>query len=277
MRHALLFSLLGFVLGGCTNLQEVREFAGESANIASYKELTTHFRDTYAREAPYLSGAGLAAAQANDHKRQSAYSDLIKVHDTVAHYMMTLATLAGDKTFDLSKGIDSITGQIKAHPDFGLEARHVDAVSGVAHLLANWTTAYYQQGAVKDMIRAGQAPIQTSLDGMASLLRIYRKTHENERKQVLGLFETEFALTQVQVKDPLLMALARVHYQEKTAEFAAMDRRFAAADQAVRGIAEGHTRLYRGIDDLSAKELKDGLASLARDLKGLRQQIQALQ
>lgn len=277
MRRVYGILLLGFALGGCTNLQEVREFASESAALASYKELTTHFRDTYAREAPYLSGPGLAAAQANDQKRQAAYDDLIKVHDTVARYMMTLATLAGDKAFDLSKGIDSVSGQIKAYPDLGLDAAHVDAVSGIAKLIAKWSTAYYQQDAVKDMIRAGQVPIQTSLDGMASVLRIYRKTHENERKQVLGLFETEFALAQVQAKDPLLMALARLHYEKKVAEFASIDRRFDIAERAVREIAEGHTRLYRSVDDLSAKALKDQLSAIGKDLKSLRKQLQALQ
>ena len=277
MRPTVFFLLLGLLLGGCANLQEVREYAGESARLADYRELTTHFRDTYAREAPYLSGPALAAAKVNDSKRQAAYDDLLQVHDTVARYMMTLATLAGADTFDLSRGIDPITKQLKAHPEFGLDAKHVDALARVTKILADWTTSYYQQRAVKDMVRAGEAPIQTSLEGMASLLRIYRKTHDNERKQVLGLFETEFALAQVQPKDPLLMALAKVHYEKKSAEFAAMDRRFDAADQAVRDIAEGHAQLYRNLDDLSAKQLKDGLATLAKNLKSLRQQIQTLQ
>jgi hypothetical protein len=268
---------LGLVLVGCANLQEVRDYAGESAKLAAYKDLTTHFRDTYSREAPYLSGAALAAAQANDSKRQAAYGDLIQVHNTVARYMMTLATVAGDKSFDLSQGIDAVTTQIKAHPDVGLQAAHVDAISTVAKLVSNWHSAYYQQDAVKDMVRRAEAGVQISLEGMANLLRMYRKTHDNERKQVLGLFETEFALAEGQAKDPLLMALARAHYQQKAAEFAATDGRLAAAERAIGEVARGHTQLYRHIDDLSTKELKDGLARLAKDLKSLREQIQTLQ
>ncbi|MDB5916326.1 MAG: hypothetical protein JWR40_560, partial [Massilia sp.] len=52
---SLFFSLL---LGGCAttniSLQEVREFADQSAKLGGYSELSTRFRDTYAREQLYL-------------------------------------------------------------------------------------------------------------------------------------------------------------------------------------------------------------------------------
>lgn len=277
MNRALSLFLLSLVVGGCANLEEVRQFAGESAKLASYKELTVNFRDTYAREAPYLSGSNLDLALVNDRKRQEAYKDLVAIHETVTLYMMTLAKLAGDKTFDLTSSINSVTGQIKVHPELGVEDKHVDAVSNIVKLATKWALALYQQDAVKDMIRAGQPSVQVSLDGMQSLLRIYRKTLDNERKQVLGLFETEFALSQLQTKDPLLMALAKVHYQEKQIEYDAMDRKLSAAGKAIEVVATGHTQLYKGTDNLSAKELKVELSALTKDIKGLHQQLQALQ
>ena len=264
-------------LNGCTSLQEVREYAGESAKFAGYKELTTHFRDTFAREAPYLSGNALDIAEANDRKRQEAYGDLIRVHDTLALYMMTLAKLAGETTFDLSQGIDATAGQIKAHPELGIDAAQVGAISNLTKLISKWALSAYQQDAVRDMINDGQAPLQTSLDGMRTLLRLYRKTHDNERKGVLGLFETEFALGKLQPKDPLLSALSRVHYQDKKAEYDAAERRFDTAEKGIERIAAGHTQLYRGVDRLSAREVKDALADVAKDIKALRKQLQALQ
>jgi triphosphoribosyl-dephospho-CoA synthetase len=73
------------------------------------------------------------------------------------------------------------------------------------------------------------------------------------------------------------MAMARVQYQEKTAEFASIDRRFDATELAIRKMAEGHTQLYRRVDELSAKALKDELSAIVKDLQNLRQQTQALQ
>lgn len=271
--------LLAFIvsLSGCVSLTEVREFAGESASLASYKNLTTHFRDTYQREEPYLADSNLAAAKANDLKRQAAYADLVKVHDAVTLYMVTLGTLAGEKTFELAPNIDAATAQIKSHPEFGLDAKHVDAIAAIVKLAVGRVTAYYQQDAVKDMVRAGNNPLQTSLDGMSNLLRLYRKTHENERARVLGLFETELALAQAHPKDPLLMALAKIHQRDKVAEYAAVDRQYDAAEKAVKQIAAGHTQLFRSVDDLSSAELKATLSGLTKDIKLLRKQLQALQ
>lgn len=275
--NSFIFPALALMLGGCVSLNEVSDYASESARLASYKELTVHFKDTYTRESPYLYGGALALAQENDRKRQAAYQDLVKVHDTVTLYMATLATLAGDKVFDLSQGIESVTGQIKAHPDFGVDAKHVDAISNLAKLAVKWTLSAYQQDAVEDMIRAGEAPMQASLEGMSNLLRIYRKTHANERKQVIGLFETEFALAEVQPKDPLLMALARLHHREKLAEYDAVDLKFDAAEKAVSIVAAGHTQLYRGVDALTAAELKVALSALTKDLKAIRMHLRELQ
>ena len=44
--------LLTLALVACVNLKEVREYAGESAKLSAYTELTTRFRDTYYREQP---------------------------------------------------------------------------------------------------------------------------------------------------------------------------------------------------------------------------------
>ena len=105
---------LSLVVTGCANLQDVRDFAGESARLSAYTELTTRFRDTYEREQPYLSGPVEQQAQANDKRRRDAYPDLLKIHQGMVLYMQTLATLAGDDTFDLSPAVNSLASGIKA-------------------------------------------------------------------------------------------------------------------------------------------------------------------
>lgn len=263
-------------LVGCANLKEVREFAGESARLAAYTELTTRFRDTYQRESPYLTGETAKLAEANDKKRKAAYEDLAKVHDTVALYMKTLATLAGEDTFDLSKGIDAISGNIKAHPEFGIQVKHVDAATSVTKVVAKWISAGYQQAAVKEMIKEGNAPMQALLEGMAGLVEIYRKTHANEKASVLGLFEVELAFAD-SGKDRLLATLARVHAREKAAEYSAAEAKYTAAARGIRSIAEGHQRLFENVDRLSTDEVKELLKRATKDLKAVRAGLLALQ
>jgi hypothetical protein len=41
------------------------------------------------------------------------------------------------------------------------------------------------------MVRDGDADLQTLLDAMITLTRLYDKTNENEKKTVLGIFDVE--------------------------------------------------------------------------------------
>ena len=82
--------LLTLALVACVNLKEVREYAGQSAELSAYTELTTRFRDTYYREQPYLSGEADRLAQDNDKRRKAAYEDLLKIHQRV-HFTCRLS------------------------------------------------------------------------------------------------------------------------------------------------------------------------------------------
>ena len=175
--------LLILALVGCANLEEVRDYAGESAKLTAYTELTTRFRDTYKREQPYLSGEADRLAQDNDKKRKAAYEDLLKIHQNVSLYMQTLATLAGEDTFDLSKGVDSLSSGIKAYPDLGIKEKHVDAFSNISKIIAKWITYSCQESAVRDMVKEGDAHLQTMLKGMMTLVCYYKETNENEKRQ----------------------------------------------------------------------------------------------
>lgn len=263
---------LALAVAGCANLQEVRDFAGESAKLSANTELTTRFRDTYQREQPYLSGAADQQAQANDKRRQEAYQDLLAIHRNVTAYLQTLATLAGDKTFDLSPGIDAIGKGIKAYPDLGLDSRQVDAYAGLAKIVGQWATSAAQDRAVRDMVREGDPHLQVLLEGMATLVGYYRKTNENERKSVLGFLEVETLLP----KDRLLAALGKAHLQAKTREYQAVEAQYAEVDKGIRRIQAGHKALAENADRLSAEEARVLLQRFAKDIKTVRSTLQVL-
>jgi hypothetical protein len=267
--------LLTLALVGCVNLKEVREYAGESAKLSAYTELTTRFRDTYYREQPYLSGEADRLAQDNDKRRKAAYEDLLKIHQRVSLYMQTLAKLAGEDTFDLSSEVDSLASGIKSYPYLGIEEKNVDAMSNIAKVIIKWMTSSYQERAVRNMIKEGDAPLQTTLEGMITLVRVYRKTNENEKKTVLGFFETEIPLADAP-KDKLLVTLARAHEQSKSAEYMNAQQKYDDAEKGIKSIAEGHKRLLENIDKLSSDEVKAMISKFAKDIKTIRKNLQTI-
>ncbi len=267
--------LLLLSLGACVNLEAVRDFAGESAKLSGYTELTIRFRDTYKREQPYLSAEADLMARENDKRRQTAYQDLLKVHEGVSLYMRTLATLAGDDTFDVAQEFSAVSSGIKAYPDLGIDAKHVDAFSNMSKVLAKWATSAAQERAVREMVKEGGPHLQVMLEGMVRLVRYYRKTFENEEREIFGLFETELPFANGP-KDRLLVVIARAHVQAKAAEYQAMKAMYAAAEQGIKSIADGHKRLLENVDRLSSDEAKHLISRFAKDIKAARSSLKAI-
>lgn len=272
-----LFSVLvaALLVSACVNLKDVRDYAGESAKLSAYTELTARFRDTFDRERPYLSGDNLKAEEVIDKGRKAIYPDLIKVHERVALYLKTLAKLAGDETFDLSQSIGAVGDAVKANSGFGIEAKQVDAYTGLGKILAKWATSAAQQSAVRDMVREGNADFQVLLDAMGSLVRLYRKTNAQEKAIVLGFFAVEIPFTDAP-QDKLLAALARAHVQARQMEYGAVEAKYEDAAAGIKKISEGHMTLYNNVSDLSNDEVKALIKSLSQDIKTLREHLQAI-
>lgn len=267
--------LLVTLLAGCgANLDAVREYAGESAKLASYAELTKRFRDTYEREQPYLSGKADTLARENDKRRKAAYKDLIAIHQRVTMYMRTLARLAGDETYDISENVGTLAAGITVYPDFGINQDHADAIVGISKTVARWMTSAIQEQAVKEMVRQGDPDLQRALDGMLALVRYYQKTNENERKTVLGFFEVEIPFADAP-KDKLLATLARAHVQARTMEYDAAQGKYADAERGIKSIAEGHKELLMNIEELSKDEVLQLISRIAKDIKAVREILQS--
>jgi hypothetical protein len=256
-------------------LKEVRDFAGESAKFSDYTELTTRFRDTFERELPYLDDENLIKEAENDKGRKQVYPDLLKIHDRVSLYLKTLAALAGDDRFNLSKPIGAVEEGINANSNFGIEQKHVNAYSELGKIVAIWVTSAYQQSAVREMIREGNGHLQVSLEGMAGLVRLYRKTHTQERKIVFGVFDIELPFHD-KPQDRLLRVLTRAHLQTKELEYKVAEAKYDEAEKGISKIVEGHAALYKDINNLDTAELKAFIEATSNDIKAIREHIQAL-
>jgi hypothetical protein len=268
----LAFALL---LAGCAatgtnvSLQEVRDFAGESAQLSGYGELSIRFRDTYSREQAYLQPAADRLARENDAKRRAMYEDFVNIQKTVVLYMQTLGMLAGDTRYDLTPQIDALGIGVRANPDVGIEPRHVQAYTGLTRLLTRVIASDFQGRSVEAMVRDGDADLQTLLDAMLATLRYYAKTNANEKKTILGLFEVEIPFAAKQ--DKMLATLARVHYQSKVSEYRLIDKRYELAAQGLTKVALGHQKLRENLRSLSSEETRNLIRNYGRDLRLIRE------
>ena len=266
--------LAGLLVAGCAStgqvsLGEVREFADASARLGGYAELSRRYRDTYERELPYLSPQAERVARDTDARRRAVFDDFVAIQKTLVLYMQTLSLLAGDGRYDLSGRIDDLGTGLKAMTDSGLQQRHVAAYTGMTRLLTRVITSRYQNRSVDAMVRDGNADVQTLIDAMILLTRIYEKANENERKTVLGLFNAEIPMSNRNA-DRMLVTLAKVHLQNKTAEYKLIDRRYKLAQQGLTKVALGHQKMRENMDKLSSEETRYMLAGYVRDLSLIR-------
>lgn len=265
-----------FLLGGCASsnvsLYEVREFAEASAKLGGYSELSKRYRDTYLREQPYLSPVADRLAKESDAKRRAAYDDFVAAQRALVLYMQTLTVLASDTRYDLTPQLDDLGNGIKALAGSGLEQKHVVAYTGLTRLLTRVIASGYQGRSVETMVRDGDAHVRTLLDGMMTLTRLYAKTHENEKKTVLGLFDVEIPFSG-KVQDKMLVTMAKVHYQDKAQEYKLLDRRYDIALQGLTKVALGHQKMRERLDQLQSEEVRHMLGDYARDMRMIYQAL----
>jgi hypothetical protein len=264
--------LSGCASTGHVSLAEVREFADASAKLGGYAELSKRFRDTYEREQPYLSPAADKIARENDAKRRAIYEDFVSVQKTVVLYMQTLSLLSGDATYDLTPRLDDLGFGLKANADSGLQQRHIAAYTGLTRLLTRVIASGYQSRSVETMVRDGDADVQTLLDAMISLTRLYAKTNENEKKTILGIFDVEIPFS-TKSSDRMLVTLAKVHYLNKATEYKLIDKRYELALQGLTKVALGHQKLRENLNNLSRNEVRSMIANYGRDLRMIRDNL----
>jgi hypothetical protein len=275
LRPATLVLLCASLLfGGCastgsTNLEAVREFADASAKLGGYAELSRRYRDTYEREQPYLSPAADRMARDNDARRRAVYDDFVSIQKAVVLYMQTLGLLAGDARYDLTPNLDDLGNGLKANAESGLEQRHIAAYTGLTRLLTRAIASGYQNRSIETMVRDGDADVQTLLEAMISLTRLYYKTNENEKKTVLGIFDVEIPFSNRNA-DRMLVTLAKVHYMSKSSEYKLVDKRYDLALQGLTKVALGHQKLRENLHNLSREDVRSLIANYGRDLRMIR-------
>lgn len=245
LRLPLLISLLMALLAGCASTAHVepaRQFAVEAARDDSFSALTRRYRDTYRRELPYLEPAAARIAQQGDRVRQASAADFLRLQQALMLYFRTLDRLAGSEAYDVSEHIDTLSTELQAWPDVGLDTTRIDAYGQLLRLLAAQAGATAREAALTSLVTRADAPVQALLAGMADLLRHYAVTDAEERKIVLGLFEIGLPPL-AKSRDRVLAAVARAAYQDRRDDYARSAERLRLDGQHLANIAAAHARL----------------------------------
>jgi hypothetical protein len=240
------------VLSGCSNLQSVQSFAKSYDQLSDYPALTQNFITTHEREQPYTFGPSEALSQEVDQKRKASQADLIKIYDTLGRYMKTLGNLAGGSSFEIHSADSAIGAAVQEHPEFGITAIYAEAFSKLSTLAAKWAIAQLQANTVRDMIRDGDPSFTLATQGAQSIVRIYRKTAENEKKNFVNFFEIEL-LTIDPTKNRLLIALARSHYLSQIQHYDQIIQKCQSLEDSLASMAARHRFLVDNSDQLTGQ------------------------
>ena len=271
MQPLIRLCLLGLTvfLVSCANLEEVREFAGESSKLVAYREMNQNWANTFEREKPYLFDKDLSLAKTEDKARKEAVTDLLKIHATVSLYFDVLGKLAGENAFSVQSSTDELAKQIKASSLTGLEDKHVDAYVRISGIVSKWMLSSYQQREIAKYVESGNDPVQTMLAGMRQAVKIYAGTLRNEK----GCYGFLNLVNKETPQDRVVAALANSEYVRLSVQADAARKKLTALDQAIVKISEGHQKLYDSRNELGSSGIRIVLVSMSKDLKSLRNEL----
>lgn len=247
-------------LAGCANLSEVGRFGAESSQLAGSTRLAERYLGSYERSQHYFLGADAQRRQqALDETKRAARDTLLAVHAVAARYLATLAELAGDDTFRLGAQVRAVGTGLAAAPDLGLSQPFVSAASALAGALSDAALGARQRRAVRDFLARNGDHGQAVLDGLASVAQDMKASLDNERRDVLGFFETGALGLEAAggATGPYLARLARGLGADKAAEYDAADAAAAGATAGLAAAAAGHRLLLDNLDRLSARDVRD--------------------
>ncbi|MBE3027029.1 hypothetical protein GQ37_023310 [Janthinobacterium sp. BJB1] len=225
-----------------TDLAQVRALAAGGTALNAFSELSQRHVDSYQRTRPYLSPAEDARERALDAQRRAAQADVARVAQAVRLYLQALGRLAQAEAYDVQPELAGAGAAIRAWPGSGIDDRHVSAYTVLLQQLARLAGAASQQAQLAQVLHDGDAPLQTLLAALDSLLALYDKSGDNERDVVLGLLEVEIAYADTP-QQRLLAVLAKSMQQSKSEEYRLAGLRHTLTRQHLADLAREHARL----------------------------------
>lgn len=271
-----LFTLcvLAVLLGGCANLQAVREFGQISSLSAGYTRLSDDYarspliNKTYTLEA---ESPQRAALDAEYQQRLPQAAQLQVYHKVVANYMATLAELAGD---EIPTGAEEVDGLVDAASQANyLNEASVAPARAIGKLLTDATLNGYRHGELKKVIAEGNAPIQAVLASLVQSMQAFDASLKIERASANRYYRTLHARARENDREPVAAEQAWASLNAANALFDERERAIPLYIESLKRIGIAHQALYDGRDNIDNHQL---LADLKRYTKQIRSAYNAV-
>lgn len=286
--QALVLSMLLSVsiLTGCGNLAPVRTFADEtkklsaafdpmlagstSSCIEKYKRrklLTAPLFDPVAAE---KSAKELCGPIDDDNKIIADINSLLE------QYADTLATLADDKLPSYKTELDGLKdslGKVKKpdSQDALVNSEKLEAITSLTDFLSRIATQHLQKSAIRDLIGHEKAinAIASALSDYATLN--YKAWLRDEQREIDILRKS---LDEHAKSEPLAANYLKTLLLAEERQVEARAKAVDAFVKSVSALQKSNSELRAKFDHMDDKELLDQLANFAKEVSGLRKQIQ---
>jgi hypothetical protein len=255
------------LITSCTNLKAVHEWSQTSLEATQYNQIIATYTDTPQRLKQYDPKPLINYDEVTKTRKKQG-EEITRILSVVSDYMIALATLSSDTTFDYSKDVKSVTDGIKGLGTDITDAQ-LGAVGKIVTLLGNASAQAYQARQIANVIEQANDPLQTILKG-------------DLRKIVNGFFRLDLA----QEKSWLTKYYEDLQYAGRPNKAAVVSitewmelrsdqnaKRMDAVNAYVKildKISEGHQKLYEDRKKLDSEALIKKLLTLSVEL---RQQI----
>ncbi len=202
--------------------------------------------------------------------RDSALREVLQANRALANYFGALSALAGSKTAEVAAQVDQLGDAASSAGPF--DGSQVRAIAALAKFAASRATSGYQRSKLRDAIASENANVQ------AVTVALHQVIDRDFASYVTGddAAATRFyrsVLTEGAGHEPLAAILARNDYDARHEASGAQADALRSLARAIDAIGRGHQQLFDARNHLGAKELLNGILSMARELDGAMARI----
>lgn len=256
--------VVAIALGGCTNLDAVKDFANAAGGVAQYDALVEDYVAFPARQKRFQPQDRHAQLDQIAATRAGQRDGLLAMQRALLEYMDALGRLASDAAVDYDRELDQL-GRAASSARF-LESGQGNAVGGIARLLVRAGTDGWRRSRVTALIAEANPHVQTVTSALRRLAEQgWREDAETETVAIRNHFQRIARDS----RDPAGIEALGDLGERRSREVDGRRRVIDAYVQGVGRIAAGHQRLADAGDSIDRAEVIDAVRRHARELKAL--------
>jgi hypothetical protein len=270
------------VLGGCVNLEAVRDFAKTSAATADYQQVVSDYVESPLRRVRYAAPGAADDLKKTAARRKEQRPRLEAAQGVLVKYMAALGDAAADELPRVDSEIDGFLKALEGakfvgDADAAIGKETASAAATVAKVLTRVVLDSWRRREVAEVVQETDGNIQVVVAGLQEIIENdFVQSLKSEEADVRFPFEAWLAATK-SFKDPAGTPPPMQILLEERLDLIAKKRQNAESYAEVLGkIGKGHAELADKTIKLDDAELKARLKQYASDLQTLYRSIKTL-